>query len=99
MPTKPLTIMQRMKARRPPRPSSTARGYDHRWRKARLLFLAQNPVCVVCRATGVFKPAAVVDHIQPHNGDPMLFWDPANWQSLCVRCHNTKPGEGRFGRG
>jgi len=34
--------------------------------------------------------ATVVDHITPHKGDNDLFWDRANWQSLCESCHNRK---------
>ena len=32
----------------------------------------------------------VVDHIRPHRGDPVLFWDEKNWQSLCKSCHDKK---------
>ena len=32
----------------------------------------------------------VVDHIRPHRGDPILFWDESNWQSLCKACHDKK---------
>jgi 5-methylcytosine-specific restriction protein A len=34
-------------------------------------------------------PTQVVDHITPHNGDPVLFNDPDNWQPLCSECHDT----------
>lgn len=33
--------------------------------------------------------ATVVDHIVPHRGDPVLFWDERNWQPLCKRCHDA----------
>jgi 5-methylcytosine-specific restriction protein A len=43
-------------------------------------------------------PATVVDHIVPHRGDPVLFWDEANWQGLCKLCHDAKTArEGRWG--
>ena len=35
-------------------------------------------------------PASVVDHIKPHKGDYDLFWDEANHQALCKRCHDIK---------
>ena len=41
---------------------------------------------------GRYTKATVVDHIQPHRGDPKLFWDQSNWQSLCKRCHDKKTG-------
>jgi hypothetical protein len=39
--------------------------------------------------SGLNKPAKVVDHIVPHRGDMSLFWDRANWQSLCANCHSS----------
>ena len=65
-----------------------------RWRRTRRIFLAENPLCVICRA-----PATEVDHIIPHRGDSTLFWDMANWQPLCHACHSRKTcaEDGGFG--
>lgn len=30
----------------------------------------------------------VADHIKPHRGDPRLFWDPENLQTLFKPCHD-----------
>ena len=76
------------------RGGANARGYDARWRKARALFLRQNPLCAECRRNGVLTPATVVDHIIPHRGDERLFWDEGNWQPLCKPCHDYKTGMG-----
>ena len=71
--------------------SAAERGYDHRWRKARRLFLMANPLCVICQAQGRVTPANTVDHIIPHRGDQTLFWDSqGNWQALCASCHSRK---------
>ena len=75
----------RCKAHQAKRPGSTRQGYDRRWRKARLAFLAANPFCAECG-----EAAAVVDHIQPHHGDAVLFWNQGNWQPLCKRDHDRK---------
>lgn len=83
------------------RGTAAQRGYDARWRKARLRFLRQNPLCVECQRHGKLTPATVVDHIRPHKGDPVLFWDSENnWQALCATCHNRKTAreDGGFGR-
>ena len=72
------------------RKNSNARGYGYKWRKARAGFLAANPLCVRCEADGITEEATVVDHIEPHRGDMALFWDRANWQPLCKRCHDHK---------
>ena len=77
------------------RGGANARGYDARWRKARALFLRQNPLCAECHKNGVLTPATVVDHIIPHRGDAVLFWDKQNWQPLCKDCHDKKTGLGR----
>ncbi|MFS2007958.1 HNH endonuclease [Duganella sp. CT11-25] len=42
-----------------------------------------------CTKTGIGLPyAQVVDHVIPHRGDMKLFWDSANWQSLCSTHHS-----------
>lgn len=82
------------------RGSSAERGYDSRWRKARITFLRENPLCVVCHANGILTPATVVDHIIPHKGDKNLFWDVDNWQALCKPCHDRKTAteDRKYGR-
>ena len=76
------------------RGSAAKQGYDGKWRKARALFLKQNPLCAFCLAEGKVVPATVVDHIIPHRGDQRLFWDQTNWESLCKECHDKKTGSG-----
>jgi 5-methylcytosine-specific restriction protein A len=68
---------------------STARGYNYEWQLARLEFLALNPLCAMCYPKGTIAQARIVDHIEPHNGDPVKFWDRTNWQGLCLHCHNA----------
>jgi 5-methylcytosine-specific restriction protein A len=81
------------------RPSSSSRGYDSRWRRARKAWLSQHPLCVSChREHNIVTAATVVDHIIAHKGDVKLFWDTNNWQSLCASCHSRKTtNEGRWG--
>jgi 5-methylcytosine-specific restriction enzyme A len=78
------------------RKSSSKRGYDAKWRKAREHYLSMNPYCVECGDL-----ATVVDHIIPHKGDMGLFWDPSNWQQLCASDHSRKTvlKDGGFGNG
>lgn len=66
------------------------RLYGRRWGKARRAHLARHPLCVMCQRDGRTVAADVVDHITPHRDDPVLFWDPENWQSLCKRHHDIK---------
>jgi 5-methylcytosine-specific restriction enzyme A len=80
------------------RPSAARRGYGSRWRRARTAFLAQHPLCAVCRAQGWVVQATVVDHVVTHRGDQRLFWDEANWAPSCKPCHDRKTArEGRWG--
>jgi 5-methylcytosine-specific restriction protein A len=81
------------------RGTAAQRGYDHRWRKARRMYLARHPLCVECEKQGVYVPATEVDHITAHKGDRDLFWDSDNWQGLCKRCHSAKTAkeDGRWG--
>jgi 5-methylcytosine-specific restriction enzyme A len=63
--------------------------YGRRWRRARLQFLHEHPLCVMCQQAGRIAAATVVDHITPHREDETLFWDRENWQALCTTHHNA----------
>lgn len=69
--------------------TSSQRGYDYKWQKAREQYLRDNPLCVYCARQGCTAAASVVDHVVPHRGDMTLFWDQGNWQSLCKPCHDS----------
>lgn len=53
----------------------------------------------MCQAAGRTTLANCVDHIVPHKGDQVLFWDKKNWQSSCTPCNSKKAAaeEGGFG--
>ena len=68
------------------RPSARQRGYTGAWEKARAAYLAAHPICA---HPGCIERATVVDHITPHRGDKVLFWNSANWQPLCAHHHNA----------
>ena len=71
-------------------PSKERRLYDTpRWRRLRRSFLATHQLCMLCSRMGRDTIASVVDHIQPHKGDPDLFWSVDNLQALCNDCHNS----------
>ena len=72
------------------RGTSTERGYNSRWRKARLTYLKKNPLCKHCEKEHRVTPATELDHIIPHKGDSKLFWDTSNWQGLCKQHHSRK---------
>ena len=70
--------------------SAAGRGYNRAWQRARKEYLSAHPLCVMCMKEGRYKKASVVDHIKPHRGDQVLFWDRSNWQSLCKEHHDRK---------
>lgn len=78
---------------------STARGYGYRWQKFRRAWLAQHPLCVMCRNEGRVTAATDVDHVVPHRGDMRRFW-AGPFQSLCHAHHSEKTAreDGGFGR-
>jgi 5-methylcytosine-specific restriction enzyme A len=82
------------------RKGSTARGYGYKWQQARAGYLAKHPLCVECEKEGRVVAATDVDHIIPHKGDMVLFWDSDNWQPLCKSHHSEKTAreDGGFGR-
>lgn len=61
------------------RPSNT------RFRWMRDAFMRSHPFCAQCGDL-----ATILDHVVPHRGIARLFWDQANWQSLCTKCHGIK---------
>ncbi|ETT46284.1 HNH endonuclease [Paenibacillus odorifer] len=87
------------KLREQQRGTSYQRGYDHKWKLARIRYLRHHPLCVHCEERGEDIAATVVDHIIPHKGDMRLFWDIKNWQPLCATCHGIKTAkeDGGFG--
>ena len=72
------------------RKGTKEKGYNREWQKARARYLWAHPLCVKCLAQGRYVNATVIDHILPHRGDPVLFWDENNWQALCKSCHDKK---------
>lgn len=79
--------------RRPDRRSPEARRYrklynSARWRAARLLQLAKQPLCEECIKQRRTTPATVVNHRKAHKGDLVLFWSAANHQSVCKPHHD-----------
>lgn len=58
------------------------------WRKARLLKLAESPLCELCRRSGRLTAATTVHHRQELRDRPDLALDLANLQSVCPPCHS-----------
>lgn len=87
------------------RANSNARGYNDRWRKYSKARLKTHRLCEVPDdapyATHAGRPAlaSLTDHIVPHKGDSVLFWDVNNHRSSCDSCHSRKTAmeEGGFG--
>jgi 5-methylcytosine-specific restriction enzyme A len=60
-----------------------------RWRRLRLAQLQLEPLCRKCSEAGLIRAATVVDHVRPHRGNAVLFWDPDNLASLCNPHHDA----------
>ena len=88
------------------RGSQRERGYTRRWEGAAARFKARYPLCGMrpngqppvmsqCYEEGRTTLAYQVDHVVPHRGDQVLFWDDHNnWQSLCASCGARKSRAG-----
>lgn len=77
------------------RGSSTARGYDRRWRRVRASVLARRPLCEDCERDGRVTLAAEVHHVDGdtrHNTDDNLI-------PLCKSCHSRRTMIERGGAG
>ena len=64
---------------------ASARGYDRRHQKWRLLILARDPICKICDR----EPSTEADHIDGDNTN----LSGANGQGLCKSCHAVKTRE------
>ena len=63
--------------------------YTARWKALRLSQMQSEPLCAFCLSQNVITNATVADHITPHKGNELLFYDADNLQSLCKRCHDS----------
>lgn len=64
-----------------------------RWKDIKaFVFAREQGVCqqtgIALLPTGTKPNSAVADHIQEHNGDPSLFWDPDNVQLVSKEYHD-----------
>lgn len=60
-----------------------------RWQQMRRLQLQREPLCRYCTEAGRTSAATIANHRKAHKGDPALFWDAANLESTCKRCHDS----------
>lgn len=70
------------------------------WKRVRVAFIADNPVC--CDPFQVHRlgpePAEDVHHVEPLHRRPELALDAANLRPLCRSCHNTIEAMERSGK-
>lgn len=59
-----------------------------RWKLRRAIQMKVEPLCRLCKARGMSRPAHAADHVIPHRGNPDLFWK-GELQSLCKTCHDS----------
>ena len=75
------------------RGSARDRGYSTAWDKFARAYLRWHPLCLYCQNRGRVTAAVLVDHIEPHGGDPDLFMPPGDpddhFASCCATCHNV----------
>src|SRR6516165_12665805 len=64
---------------------------NRRWRRIRRRQLARQPLCERCLAVKLVRPAEVVHHVEPHDGDRAKFWY-GKLESLCRSCHEKEHG-------
>lgn len=65
-----------------------------KWKELRQAKLMQNPLCEICLANGIIKPAIQIHHLDSfmnYVGNQRLYkaYDYSNLQSLCAECHSS----------
>jgi hypothetical protein len=68
--------------------NAAARGYGHKWRKARATILARQPLCVIAQMQGRVALADTIDHLYPHRGLRWLFWHRPYWVPVTKTWHD-----------
>jgi hypothetical protein len=86
---KPSFSSQSIRPDRSGKPAWAAWYGTTRWKALRAAHLSAEPFCRMCAAAGVKTRAVVLDHIEPHRGDPRRFWG-GPFQSLCKRHHDSE---------
>lgn len=83
------------------RGSARERGYSRAWDKAAAGFKNRHPLCLGCEAVGRLVATDCVDHVVPHKGDKVRFWERRNWQPSCRWHHDVikQKLEGMFAKG
>ena len=71
------------------RGSARERGYGARWDKASAGFKRSHPLCLGCEAIGRVEATTITDHVIPHRGDMVKFWDSSRWQPSCDWHHSV----------
>ena len=72
---------------------------DTRWKRLRLAFLKQSPLCEDCRLRGRVTAASHVDHKVPLKDAPERGLDWSNLAALCGPCHSSKTATSDGGLG
>jgi 5-methylcytosine-specific restriction enzyme A len=70
------------------RGSARERGYNAAWDRASRGHRARHPLCQYCALVDEVKAADLTDHLYPHRGDQVVFWNKKYWVSSCDDCHN-----------
>lgn len=76
------------------RESACKRGYDRRWRRFRIVYLQQHPLCVDHLAQGLVAAATEPHHIIRLSLRPDLKYDENNLMALCGDCHKVRTARG-----
>ena len=76
------------------RVSSFERGYNARWKKFRIAYLKQHPLCVDCLKQGIYTPSREPHHIQKLRDRPELKYEESNLIALCHDCHSKRTARG-----
>ena len=76
------------------RESCDKRGYDYAWRKFRLAYLRQHPLCEDCLEQNIVTPATEPHHLIKLRKAPDRKYDESNLRALCKPCHRVRTARG-----
>lgn len=59
------------------------------WQELRIRVFVRDAYICQMQGCGAVTAQPVADHIVPHRGDRIRFFDERNVQTLCKRCHDS----------
>jgi 5-methylcytosine-specific restriction protein A len=78
------------------RPSAASRGYGRPWQRRQTQFLADHPLCEVCKLRGIIRASRIVHHVRRVSEGNEVLAEDRDLVAVCSQaCHDRIEPLGR----